>query len=870
MELIRDVSTDLLGGQIYGTKYEDANGNGLQDEGEAGLAGWTIYIDDNLNNVLDPGERSTVTDSQGNYSFVGLETGVTYRLAEVAQPLWSQTGPVSGGSEELLQTDFSDGSTQTLRVVPDAQQRNPTTGTFLLRIDSRTTGLIQYAGPNATTAGNIETALQEIVDPGVAVQVTAHAGSPITFDIDFTLRGVGTPVDYSLVNIAGVALDHGNLAVDTVGSEDGFTSSGAADQWHLSEGRGRDTGHSGQQSYYFGAGETEIGGGVYQNNADGTLSTPEINLQDQRITGQLFLALNHFLSTESNYDYASIDIVDSLGNTTSVFSSSTSTSGFQPLLVNLTPFIGQSIHVNFTFDSDGGVTQEGWYVDDIRVFVERGVHDVTLSDAPQGSIVKDVDFGGQRRTSYGPDAYDYEAFVVGPDFQDITDTGNKTMQQFSGVGYALQAGGTGTDEGHAVTLDASGNSYVTGSFTGQATFGEGASAVTLTAVGNSDIFVAKYDADGQFLWAISMGGTGSDSGSDVQLDSTGHLFVAGRFSMNADFDPTAATTSLTSLGGSDAFVACYDTDGQFVWARQFGGTLSDAATALATDSAGNVIVTGYFSGTVDFDPGAGIFNQVSAGDNDIFVAKLATAGSLVWARRYGSTGTDQGLDVTLDHTGRIIVGGSYSGTVDFDPGPGTQNLSASALTDGFVLSVTANGATNWARGFGGSNADATNGVAVDSSNNVVAVGIYNGDISIRKYSASGASLWNRLVGGDNTDSAESVAVDSLDRIFVTGSYRKTVDFDPGSKQVAQTSVGGRDIFAARYTAAGNLDLVRVAGGTLDDVGYGIAIDAAGNPLYTGLFRQSIDADIGADLTFTDESWQQRHAAGQAVDYRRFG
>ncbi len=66
-------------------------------------------------------------------------------------------------------------------------------------------------------------------------------------------------------------------------------------------------------------------------------------------------------------------------------------------------------------------------------------------------------------------------------------------------------------------------------------------------------------------------------------------------------------------------------------------------------------------------------------------------------------------------------------------------------------------------------------------------------------------------------------------------------------------MGGRDIFAARFTAAGDLDLVRVAGGTLDDVGYGIAIDAAGNPLYTGLFRQSIDADIGADLIITDQS-----------------
>ena len=295
VELIRDVGSDVLGGQIYGTKFTTSTATAFRMRtNRAWPAGPSISTTIS-NSVLDPGERSTVTDSQGNYSFVGLELGATYRLAEVPQPLWSQTVPSSGGREELFHVDFSDGAVQTLRVIPDEEEGDPTEGTFLLRIGSRTTDLIEYAGPNATTAANIQAALQEIVDPGIAVQVTSLPGSPITFEIAFSLRGVGAPVDHPIVAVAGTAFDCGNLAVDTVGSADGFTTSGPANEWHLSEGRGRNAGHTGQQSFYFGTGETETGGGRYQNNADGTLSTPTIDLRDQRITGQVFLDLNHYL-----------------------------------------------------------------------------------------------------------------------------------------------------------------------------------------------------------------------------------------------------------------------------------------------------------------------------------------------------------------------------------------------------------------------------------------------------------------------------------------------------------------------------------------------------------------------------------------------
>ena len=114
----------------------------------------------------------------------------------------------------------------------------------------------------------------------------------------------------------------------------------------------------------------------------------------------------------------------------------------------------------------------------------------------------------------------------------------------------MQAGGTGTDESNSIARDAAGNLYITGSFTGQAQFGEGAAAITLTAIGNSDIFLAKYDSSGALLWAKGMGGSGSDLGAEVEVDAAGNILVTGRFSTSVDFDPSAGQTLLTSKAGT--------------------------------------------------------------------------------------------------------------------------------------------------------------------------------------------------------------------------------------------------------------------------------------------------------------------------------
>ena len=135
---------------------------------------------------------------------------------------------------------------------------------------------------------------------------------------------------------------------------------------------------------------------------------------------------------------------------------------------------------------------------------------------------------------------------------------------------------------------------------------------------------------------------------------------------------------------------------EFGFAGGFGATMTagggfDHGQAVATDSAGNSYFTGEFFGTADFDPGSGVTNLASAGDQDIFVTKFDGSGNLLWARRIGGSGSDIGFGIDIDSAGNVLVSGRFAGTVDFDPGSGTHNLTASSVSQAFVLKLDTNG-----------------------------------------------------------------------------------------------------------------------------------------------------------------------------------
>ncbi len=246
-----------------------------------------------------------------------------------------------------------------------------------------------------------------------------------------------------------------------------------------------------------------------------------------------------------------------------------------------------------------------------------------------------------------------------------------------------------------LTTDDSGNVHATGTFFGTQDFDPSSGTSNITSSGVADIFVLKLTPSGSLTWARNMGGTGSsfNTGADIAVDLSGHVFVTGYFSSTIDFDPDGGITNLTSAGDTDAFVLKLDTDGEFEWVRQFGAADTDQGVKIDIDLAGNASVGGTFKNTIDFDPGPSNVSLSSASNSvDYFIVRLTTNGDYIWAGRVGDASDEYFNTSTADGAGNVYFSGYASAAVDLDPGAGTFfNPSAG----GFISKVDASGVFQW-------------------------------------------------------------------------------------------------------------------------------------------------------------------------------
>lgn len=356
--------------------------------------------------------------------------------------------------------------------------------------------------------------------------------------------------------------------------------------------------------------------------------------------------------------------------------------------------------------------------------------------------------------------------------------------------WSKQFGDTANLYDPLIAVDGLDNVLVVGTLWGSLDFGDG----PIQSAGDGDVLVAKFDSAGNYLWAKSFGDVGSQRGNGIAVDNAGNIVVTGAFSGSVDF----GGGPLTSAGDSDVFIVKFDTDGEWVWNRRFGDTNSQEGENVAMDQTGNVLVAGSFAGTVDFGGG-----PLTAPLVDVFTIKLDAFGDHIWSRRVGASY----IAVSVDKVGDALFTGYFSGTLDF----GGESLVSAGGGDLFVGKMDSSQNPVFSRSFGDDSDQVGLSIAADTSGNLLLTGFFRGainfgdgpiasagalDILLAKLDASGNPLWSKRFGDAATDQAGmSVAFDKFGNALLAGTFYGTVDFGNGPL----VSAGGNDIFVAKFT-----------------------------------------------------------------------
>ncbi len=284
-----------------------------------------------------------------------------------------------------------------------------------------------------------------------------------------------------------------------------------------------------------------------------------------------------------------------------------------------------------------------------------------------GYYYTSIDFGGGPLYSQGST----DVFVAS-----FTSDGKyRSSASFGGVNY---------DYGQGIAADASGNVYITGYFSGPASFG----GTSLSNRGSYDIYLAAYGPTGKHRWSKSFGNTSSDYGRGLAVDSAGNTYLTGEFYTSIDF----GGGTIYSSGGTDIFVASFSPSGAYRWSRASGGTSYDYGYGVAVDNSANVFITGNFYGTASF----GGSPLTSPGSNSVYLASYTSGGTHRWSVVGGGSSSDTGYGVAADASGNAYITGSYYGSASF----GGTTLTGAGYNEIFIASYSPTGAFRWSRSHG--------------------------------------------------------------------------------------------------------------------------------------------------------------------------
>ena len=378
-----------------------------------------------------------------------------------------------------------------------------------------------------------------------------------------------------------------------------------------------------------------------------------------------------------------------------------------------------------------------------------------------------------------------------------------------------------------------------------------------------------------FDWAGQMGYNGNQDGRAIIVDLQGNVYHSGFFIDGIDLDPGPGT-DIVSGAGQDGYLIKQANDGTYLWGARLTGNCLPNALAFTSD--GDILVVGTFMGTVDFDPGPGVANMTAPASLWYFVCSYSPDGTYQWAKKFGCNQPVYEPAVAVDASGNIHLTGTFTQTMDADPGDGTgevYNMTSAGINDVFITTLDAQGAFVRAMSFGDTGDDRGVGIAADPDGNVYVTGYFAGDIVIEpnganialtnnsssynevyvlKMNAAGAVQWAKSFGGQWYDEGRCITVNAAQEVFVGGRACTSADLDPGPG--AFINPGSDAAFYLKLDAAG--DFVQAAlsyyTNLSDARSDAIAVDASGRIYITGHFNgYAVDFDPGAGATNYDSN-----------------
>jgi len=378
-------------------------------------------------------------------------------------------------------------------------------------------------------------------------------------------------------------------------------------------------------------------------------------------------------------------------------------------------------------------------------------------------------------------------------------------------------GTVGDDYAEGVAVDSLDCIYVTGKTDGSLDGNFNA--------GMFDIFLTKYDAAGNKLWTRQWGTTADDAGDGVAVDDLDNVYVTGYTDGSLDGN--------SNTGGSDIFLTKYDTNGNKVWTRQWGGGTDEKGHGVAVGDA-SVFVTGYTNGSIDSYPLSGM--------HDMFISKFDLDGNRLWTVQRGAVlAYTRGYAIALSGP-FVYVTGSTDGQLDGNAWSGGDDI--------FLIQYDNSGSWLWTKEWGTNNYEAGNGVATDGGGNPYVAGYTGGDLDgntnsggndifLTKHDVTGTKLWTKVWGTDGTDTGRDVVVDSGGNPYVVGDTDGDLDGNVNS--------GYYDVFVTKYDTDGFKLWTKGWGGVSNEIGMGIATDGDDNLFVTGFTLGSLEGNPNSGI-----------------------